>query len=145
MTKHNTYIINVWTDGSYNAKTKEYGGAYYIEEYDKKGVVVRKDSFSKSQNVSGECIAVIEALRYINDNISDVATVVIHHDYTGLAAWAYGEWQAKSPIGNWYLSSLSAFSNMDIIFHKVQAHAGVQQNVLVDRLVAEALGVEGKN
>lgn len=131
---------NLWTDGSYNPAEDMYGGGFLIEEIRYKGLFSSRDALRMSKHIAGECCALINGLDAISQ-LDTHARVIIHHDYTGLAEWYHGTWMAKSPVAKYYLASLARFTDMQLIFHKVQAHSGVILNEKVDKLAKVAVNI----
>ncbi|HWQ61432.1 MAG TPA: RNase H family protein, partial [Negativicutes bacterium] len=67
--------------------------------------------------------------------------VTIHHDYSGIAAWAAGDWKTNNEFTQAYARFIRPFLSW-VSFNKVPGHAGVEGNELADRLAREAMDKE---
>ncbi|MDR0297704.1 MAG: hypothetical protein LBI11_03515 [Streptococcaceae bacterium] len=138
--------FEMYTDGSYNAKTGVYGGAYSVSGLLEDAVSGRDPELASSRNVAGECLAVIEGAKALSAATQLFAgdKIVIFHDYTGLADWAEGRWRAKTPVAKRYVKSVEILRDkfgLVLEFRKVPAHSGVAGNERVDQLAKKAVGL----
>ena len=87
------------------------------------------------RNVAGEIMAVVKALAWCQDE--QIRDLSIYHDYEGLASWATGAWEAKTPFTRAYRDNIR---NSGLTFHwvKVKAHSGEEGNEIVDKMAREA-------
>ncbi|MCR4716866.1 MAG: ribonuclease H family protein [Lachnospiraceae bacterium] len=132
-----------YVDGSYDRRKR-------IFSY---GMVVLKDDmeYHESQrfinnplaemhNVAGEIKGAEAAMRYALDH--GFESLVIYHDYEGIAKWCLGEWVPKKEgtikYRNYYLE---VSQSVMISFVKVTAHSGDYYNEMADRLAKQALGL----
>lgn len=128
-------------------------GSYYQNRYSWAFAVYRGDEliFSNSgigqdaeaatmNNVAGELAAAVEAIKWAEKN--NITPITIHHDYSGIAAWADGSWKAKNKFTEAYAKFTAARLSW-ISFTKVVGHTGVAGNELVDKLAGQALGRKG--
>lgn len=133
--------IDIFVDGSYYQS--RYSWAFAVYEGDKlifANSGVGKDAeAAKMNNVAGELAAAVEAMKWAETN--KVQPIIIHHDYSGIAAWAEGSWKAKNRFTEAYAQFASARLSW-IRFTKVVGHTGVTGNELVDKLAGEALGIK---
>ena len=67
--------------------------------------------------------------------------VRIHHDYSGIAAWAEGSWQAKNKFTQAYARFMQDYREL-VRFVKGAGHTGVEGNEVADRLAKAALDAE---
>lgn len=88
-----------------------------------------------TRNIAGECYAVLAALAWCEQ--SGVPTIECRHDYTGLAHWARGTWQANTPLTQHFASTLSR-TPIRITWVKVDAHRGEVGNTRVDSAAGQA-------
>ena len=87
------------------------------------------------RNVAGEIMAVLKAIAWCQDE--QIRDLTIYHDYEGLASWATGAWETKTPFTRAYKDTIR---NSGLRFHwvKVKAHSGVEENEIVDKMAREA-------
>ena len=132
--------LDIFVDGSYYQS--RYSWAFAVYEDDKlifaNSGVGQDEEAAKMNNVAGELAAAVEAMKWAEENKRQ--PIMIHHDYSGIAAWAEGSWKAKNRFTEAYAKFASARLNW-INFTKVVGHTGVAGNELVDKLAKEALGV----
>lgn len=124
-----------YTDGSYNATNCVCGyGCILITSNGEVELFGKArcspNDMSTMRQIPGEIEAVKEAVIYCQKhNINDL---VIYHDYTGVAEWALGHWQANHPITRSYQAFMQ---NIDIkvSFVKVAAHTHNAYNERADK------------
>lgn len=136
------YSINAYTDGSYDALTKAFScgvvlltpnGRFFMNEK-----YSANDNNTETRNVAGELKGAELAIRYAM--LNGYRRIRIYHDYEGVAAWAAGEWQAKSEVAKVYVDFIGkASSKIEIQFQKVAAHTGNKYNEIADKLAKSAL------
>jgi ribonuclease H-related protein len=132
--------INIFVDGSYHQG--RYSWAFAVYEGDTllhsvSGVGSDPEA-AKLMNVAGEIAAAVTAIRWAEEN--NIRPITVHHDYSGIAAWADGSWKAKNRFTAEYTKFVSDRLSW-IRFNKVASHSGVVGNELVDQLASEALGI----
>lgn len=94
------------------------------------------DSTSVSQrNVAAELSAVLHGLEQCR--LRGATRVTVYYDYAGIAAWATGQWRARTPWTAAYAQAVQAYP-LVITWQKVRAHSGVPLNELVDTLATAA-------
>ncbi|MDR0298755.1 MAG: hypothetical protein LBI13_01520 [Streptococcaceae bacterium] len=137
--------FDMYTDGSFNSVTSVYGGAYCVDGVIQGSVSDNNPELAASRNVSGECMAVIRGIKALinQEKLVPDDKVVIYHDYTGLADWAEGRWQAKKTVAIKYVQAIKLFRSKGLVieFVKVPAHSGVSANEKVDQLAKKAVGL----
>lgn len=129
--------IEIYVDGSWNEKLKQYGYAFVavknnkvLDTYYYKG---NNSRYIESRNIAGEIVATLKAINYAIENGYNV--VEIFYDYQGIEAWATGRWAAKKPISEAYVHHIKKLlSQIKITFTKVKAHSGNNFNNQADNL-----------
>lgn len=132
-----------YVDGSYNVSTKEYSfGAILIYlgkeyEYSQKGT---DRSLADMRNVAGEILGAQRMMELCVEN--GVKVLDLYYDYEGIEKWCTGAWQAKKPGTQAYRDAYKSMqSKLEVHFHKVAAHTGVELNERVDQLAKRAIGM----
>ena len=138
----NPSAIHIWVDGACIQQANgnlRLGWAYVVRA---DGEEIQRDSGSdipdharQHRNVAGEIMAVLKAVSWCQ--AQGIWTIIVHHDYQGLASWVTGAWKAKTPWTQAYAENLRT-SGIAIQWKKVKAHSGEPVNELVDRLAREA-------
>lgn len=136
------------TDGSFNAKTKTYGGAALIVDDDLKmtdHLIIHgnNDVYASSQNVSGEILAFCNAIAYAVKEGATTLTLI--HDYEGiykLATKGYKKIQSEAmKKGLKALDYAKANGLTTINFIWVNSHKGFPINELADHYAKKAVGL----
>lgn len=132
-----------YVDGSYHAGTKEYSyGAVLCHlgkeyEYSEKGVDA---SLADMRNVAGEILGAQKMMEFCVAH--GIKVLDLYYDYEGIEKWCTGAWQAKKPGTQAYRDAYNTMkSKLQVNFHKVAAHTGVELNERVDQLAKRALGM----
>lgn len=129
--------IVAYVDGSYNPKTNQYAYAAIIILEDGKLIKLAdigkdKDAVSM-RNVAGEILASEQAMLFALNN--GYKNIKIYHDYTGIAAWCDGSWQASKSYTQGYRDRYREISKkVNITFQKVKGHSGDVYNDMADEL-----------
>jgi len=128
---------DVYVDGSFNGAN--YGWAFVVfsgenEIYHECGVGTNPEAVI-IRNVAGELAATMRAIQWAD---KQKVKIVIHHDYTGIAAWATGDWKAKNSFTQAYARFVQPYLSQ-IKFYKVAGHTGVIGNERADQLAGQAL------
>ena len=158
-----------YVDGSYNNVTKEFSyGVVMFHNGEEKHFSEKVDDIKMAEmrNVAGE-IKGAEALYILNaactgqicagtihstsamrapDKLVDYAmennceTLVIYHDYEGIAKWCTGAWKANKEGTIAYKEYYDQInSSLAIEFRKVKGHSGDRYNDVADRLAKSAI------
>ena len=90
------------------------------------------------RNVAGELYASMYVMKYAKQN--NIKEIIIYYDYAGIEMWATDKWKANLKLTQQYaMFSKEIMKDVNIIFHKVKAHSGVEYNEEVDKLAKKAL------
>ena len=134
-----------YVDGSFDVGTGRY--AYGIALLTRKdGLQTKADvgdnpEAASARNVAGELSGTMQAAKIAAQN--GYRKLIIHHDYTGIAAWYKGQWKAESYCAVNYLKFMKKLPpTLSITFEKVKSHTGVPLNEVADLLAKGALGIE---
>lgn len=128
----------VFVDGSYRAGCYSWGFAAYrdgtlVFEANGRGT---SDEAARLRNVAGEMAGAQQAVLWAEAQGEE--SIVICHDYEGIAAWPLGRWQAKLPETKAYAEFMH--SRLGIVrFQKVAGHTGIEGNERADKLAKAAL------
>ncbi len=135
-------VCVAYVDGSFNAKTKQYG--YGVVFFSSRG----KEDFygsgsgegARHRNVAGEILGAEVAMDVALERGAQKLTIV--HDYAGIRHWAMGEWKANLPMTQAYRAKAETVRHqLDLRFQKVAAHTGVEWNEEADRLAKRGAGI----
>lgn len=134
--------LHAYIDGSFSEKKAETGyGAVILEN----GEVIRtiKGSTKKyinMRNVSGELFAAAVTIKWAVEK--GYKNITLHHDYSGIAHWAKGEWKCKQEGTINYKKFIDEISEkINITFIKVKGHSGDTYNDMADKLAKEAVNI----
>lgn len=140
----NTHFDAVaYTDGSFNAKTGIWGYGCVIELDSGETVELsgHGKKYADARNVAGEICGAIKAVE--RAIALGCKTVQIRHDYTGIAAWATGDWSCNQPLTRGYRDYMAKLSeSIDVSFKHVKGHTGVRGNERADQLAGLACGAK---
>lgn len=131
-----------FVDGSYDDKSKVYGYGVVLVGKDRSieeiiGSDNNKD-YVESRNVAGEIEGVQSAITHaVGKGYKKIA---VFYDYYGIEKWAVGEWRANTAIAKDYVTFVTDMRRcIDIEFHKVKAHSGIEYNEKADELAKKSL------
>ena len=135
--------VEIYVDGSYHAATKEfsYGMVVLVDGKEEKFSHKMTDSeLAQMRNVAGEIKGSEAAMQYALDH--KIPSIIIYHDYQGIASWCNGDWKANKPGTIAYRDFYrEASRKIKIQFRKVKGHSNDKYNDMVDQLAKEALGI----
>ena len=141
--RNNPDTAVAYVDGSFNQSTGEYSCGAVLFYHEKAYRFSRKfddPEMVSMRNVAGEIMGSVSVIRYCLEN--SIPSIVIYHDYEGVARWATGDWKANKKGTLEYRSfCIDAMKRMDISFRKVKGHSGDKYNDMADKLAKEALGI----
>ena len=143
MEKTNSDAVEIYVDGSYHVGTKEfsYGMVVLIDGKEEKFSQKMTDpELAQMRNVAGEIKGSEAAMQYALDH--KIPSIIIYHDYQGIASWCNGDWKANKPGTIAYRDFYQkAKEKVHIEFCKVKGHSNNKYNDMVDELAKEALGI----
>lgn len=135
--------VEIYVDGSYHAATKEfsYGMVVLVDGKEEKFSQKMTDpELAQMRNVAGEIKGSEAAMQYALDH--KIPSIIIYHDYQGIASWCNGDWKANKPGTIAYRDFYQkAKEKVHIEFCKVKGHSNNKYNDMVDELAKEALGI----
>lgn len=135
--------VEIYVDGSYHAATGEfsYGMVVLIDGKEEKFSQKMTDpELAQMRNVAGEIKGSEAAMQYAIDH--EIPSIIIYHDYQGIASWCNGDWKANKPGTIAYREFYKkASGKVKIQFRKVKGHSNDRYNDMVDHLAKEALGI----
>lgn len=135
--------VEIYVDGSYHAATKEfsYGMVVLIDGREEKFSQKMTDpELAQMRNVAGEIKGSEAAMQYALDH--KIPSIIIYHDYQGIASWCNGDWKANKAGTIAYRDFYrKAKEQVHIEFRKVKGHSNDKYNDMVDELAKEALGI----
>ena len=135
--------VEIYVDGSYHAATKEfsYGMVVLVDGKEEKFSQKMTDpELAQMRNVAGEIKGSEAAMQYALDH--KIPSIIIYHDYQGIASWCNGDWKANKPGTIAYrVFYREASRKIKIQFRKVKGHSNDKYNDMVDQLAKEALGI----
>ena len=139
----NSDVVEIYVDGSYHVGTKEfsYGMVVLIDGKEEKFSQKMTDpELAQMRNVAGEIKGSEAAMQYALDH--KIPSIIIYHDYQGIASWCNGDWKANKPGTIAYRDFYQkAKEKVHIEFRKVKGHSNDKYNDMVDELAKEALGI----
>ena len=139
----NSDVVEIYVDGSYHVGTKEfsYGMVVLIDGKEEKFSQKMTDpQLAQMRNVAGEIKGSEAAMQYALDH--KIPSIIIYHDYQGIASWCNGDWKANKAGTIAYRDFYQkAKEKVHIEFRKVKGHSNDKYNDMVDELAKEALGI----
>ncbi|MDR3560521.1 MAG: hypothetical protein P4N59_03630 [Negativicutes bacterium] len=134
-------MTDIYVDGSFKEGKYAWGFVAYQdgEEIHAENGVGDNAEAVAMRNVAGELAA---AMRAVNWAIKEgVDKIVIHHDYTGIAAWVNGSWKAKKVWTQKYAKFMqSHYLRGFVRFEQIVGHSGNRGNERADELAGSAYG-----
>ena len=95
---------------------------------------------AQMRNVAGEIKGSEAAMQYALDH--KIPSIIIYHDYQGIASWCNGDWKANKAGTIAYRDFIVRRKNgFTLKFRKVKGHSNDKYNDMVDELAKEALGI----
>lgn len=134
--------LHAYVDGSFSNLLQETGyGAVILYNGEIKHTISGKSKkYIDMRNVAGELFATGMAAKWALDN--GYKEITIHHDYTGISAWAKGEWKTKQEGTINYKNYIESLKEqIEIKFIKVKSHSGDLYNDMADELAKKAIDI----
>lgn len=128
-----------YVDGSFNGQHYAFGAVLLSKDEERLAARAFRDAeAAQLHNVAGELAGATFAMAYALEH--GYRSLIICHDYTGIAHWCSGDWKANLRLTQAYRDYAQAMSKrLEIQFVKVPAHKGIHYNELADRLAKTAL------
>ena len=130
-----------YCDGSYDNNTQRFAYGVVIM-HDNQTIEFSQafDAFDTGRNMTGEIFGAMKAMQYCLDN--NIKSLDLYYDYAGIEAWATGEWNANKELTKKYARFCNNLKDkLNVNFHKVKGHSGVELNERADKLAKAALGL----
>ena len=138
--------LHVYIDGSFSNDLQEtgYGAVILLNGEIIHTIKGSSKKYIEMRNVAGELFAAAVSIKWAVDN--GYKSIVLHHDYSGIAHWAKGEWKCKQEGTINYKKFIDEISSkISILFIKVKGHSGDMYNDMADKLAKESLSTEEDN
>lgn len=136
-----------YIDGSFNSQTGIYGWGGFITFNGVEFVIQDSNNnpkYAKSRNIAGEIEGATHVIQFAID--CGIKDLDLYYDYEGIAKWFDGTYVAKKPISKDYKAFADSIKGkINVTFHKVTAHTGVQGNERADKLAKQAVGILAGN
>lgn len=135
--------VEIYVDGSYNKVTKEFSYGMIILKDGQELKFAKKFSdkeLAMMHNVAGEIKGAEAAMEYALGHSFE--SIVIYHDYEGIAKWCLGDWKTNKDGTKAYKAYYdSVKGKLRIRFVKVAGHSNDKYNDIADELAKQALGL----
>ncbi len=130
-----------YVDGSYNNATKEFSYGMVILYKGEEltfASKVENPSLASMRNVAGEIKGAEMAMRYAIQQ--GCKSLVIYHDYEGIARWCLGDWKTNKEGTKAYKAYYDSIKEqLKVRFQKVKGHSGDKYNDMADELAKSAI------
>lgn len=138
--------LHAYIDGSFSNDLQEtgYGAVILLNGEIIHTIKGSSKKYIEMRNVAGELFAAAVSIKWAVEN--GYKSIVLHHDYSGIAHWAKGEWKCKQEGTINYKKFIDEISDkISILFIKVKGHSGDMYNDMADKLAKESLSTEEDN
>lgn len=132
-----------YTDGSFDLATKRYSyGALILhqgKEYEL-SEAFSDEEMATMRNVAGEIEGAMAAMRFCVEH--GIKSLLLHYDYEGVEKWCTAAWKCNKKGTIAYKKYYDSIKDeLQVVFHHVKGHSGVEGNERVDALAKKALGL----
>ncbi len=132
-----------YTDGSFDLSTKRYSYGVLIfhqgKEYEM-SQAFDDEEMATMRNVAGEIEGAMAAMRFCVEH--GISSLLLHYDYEGVEKWCTGAWKCNKKGTIAYKAYYDSIKEeLEVVFHHVKGHSGVEGNERVDQLAKAALGL----
>lgn len=131
-----------YVDGSFDERQQAYSYGCILF-YQGQRIEISKAFFHTEdvsmRNVAGELEGAMAAMEYCKTH--HISILHLYYDYQGIESWAKGEWKRNKAGTIRYKAFYDALQTVQVFFHKVKGHSGVELNEAVDQLAKKALGI----
>lgn len=131
-----------YVDGSFNSISKIYGYAGIVIYNGNEYIIKGHDNDSQYvmlENIAGELIATIKVLEFAKNKLG-LNKVNLFYDYEGIEKLANGEWKRDRRLFKEYYNFIKSIK-VEILFHKIKSHSGIEFNDKVDKLAKLECGI----
>lgn len=132
-----------YTDGSFDVNTQGYSYGVLIcwqgQEYELSHAFYDEE-MAAMRNVAGEIEGARAAMKFCVEH--GIKSLLLHYDYEGVEKWCTGAWKCNKKGTIAYKSYYDEIKqDLQVVFHHVKGHSGVEGNERVDGLAKQALGI----
>ncbi|MDE6313334.1 MAG: ribonuclease H family protein [Lachnospiraceae bacterium] len=132
-----------YTDGSFDVDTNRYSyGALILwqgQEYELSEAFYDEEMASM-RNVAGEIEGARAAMKFCVEH--GIKSLLLHYDYEGVEKWCISAWKCNKKGTIAYKAYYDEIKqDLQVVFHHVKGHSGVEGNERVDGLAKKALGI----
>ena len=123
------------------SKNKIYGSyvAEIYEEYEL-SEAFEDEEMAAMRNVAGEIEGAMAAMNFCVEQ--GIKSLLLHYDYEGVEKWCTGAWKCNKKGTIAYKAYYDSIKqDLQVVFHHVKGHSGVEGNERVDKLAKAALGL----
>lgn len=132
-----------YTDGSFDVTTNRYSYGVLIyadgKEYEF-SKAFEDEKMAAMRNVAGEIEGAMAAMNFCVEH--GMKSLLLHYDYEGVEKWCIGAWKCNKEGTIAYKAYYDSIKQeLQVVFHHVKGHSGVEGNERVDKLAKAALGL----
>lgn len=132
-----------YTDGSFDITTHRYsyGAVIFVQGKEfELSETFDNEEMASMRNVAGEIEGAMAAMRFCVER--GISSLLLHYDYEGVEKWCTGAWKCNKKGTIAYKAYYDSIKDkLEVVFHHVKGHSGVEGNERVDQLAKKALGL----